>query len=111
MRLLIVLGIIFLLAAAGPAGEPAEATAFATEQTAATDTLRYRLTAGDALVVPLPGPEGATFRGLRMPALSWIVADSFGWRTLSGEAGREFVMIIRQTAAARDTLVLVVDVE
>jgi len=82
----------------------------ATGPAAPADTLRYTLTAGQTLVVPLPGPEGATFRPLRMPALSHLADRSFGWRTLPGEQGREYVLIERR-AARTDTLVLVVDVE
>jgi hypothetical protein len=111
MRLILVSTFVILLVAAGPAGAPAEATAPATERPVAADTLRFQLTAGDALVVPLPGPEGATFRGVRLPALSWIVDRSFGWRSLAGERGREYIKIARHHETRRDTLVLVVDVE
>jgi hypothetical protein len=74
------------------------------------DTLRYEVTAGDALVVPLPGAEDAVFRGIRLPALSWIVDRSFAWTTLPGEEGREYILIQRRTGARVDTLLLVVDV-
>lgn len=96
---------IVLLAAGGPAGQEYEATA-----PLAADTLRYELTAGQSLVVSLPGPDEAEFRGVRLPALSWIVDRSFGWRTLPAEEGREYVLIQRRTPARVDTLVLVVDV-
>lgn len=75
------------------------------------DTLRFKLTAGESLVVPLPGPEGAEFRGVRLPSLSWQVGESFGWRTLPGQVGTEYILIQRRVAARTDTLVLVVDVE
>lgn len=105
MRSLLVFGLVLLVAAIG-ADPPREATAPA----AAADTLRYELTAGRSLVVPLPGPDDATFRGVRVPSLSWVVDRSFGWRTLPGEIGREYILIQRRTQARIDTLVLVVDV-
>jgi hypothetical protein len=105
MRLFLALGIIVLLAAGSPAGQEYEAT-----PPLAADTLRYELTAGESLVVSLPGPDDAEFRGVRLPALSWIVDRSFGWRTLPGEEGREYVVILRRTETRTDTLVLVVDV-
>jgi hypothetical protein len=106
MRALLVLGLV-LIVAAFSADPPREATA----RTAAADTLRYELTAGQSLVVPLPGRDDASFRGVRLPALSLLVDRSFAWRTLPGETGREYILIQRRTAARTDTLVLVVDVE
>jgi hypothetical protein len=115
MRFALILGLVLPLAAtalAVPSGLP-EATA--SSAAAPADTLRFTLTAGETLVVPLT-PSNATFRGVRLPALSFIADRSFGWRTLPGERGREYVIIERRTpapggGARTDTLVLVVDVE
>lgn len=107
MRLLLTLALLAGLVAAGGAEPPREATPAAV----APDTLRFRVTPGQSLVVPLPGPEDAHFRGIRLPALSLLVERSFGWRTLPQEQGREYILIQRRTPARTDTLVLVVDVE
>ena len=101
------IGCLIFLTAARPSLPAAESTLPAV----AADTLRYELTAGESLVISLPGGEDATFHGIRLPSLSWIVGQSFGWRTLVGQEGREFVLIQRRTAARADTLVLVIDVE
>lgn len=106
MRLLPALGLLALLIAATPADRDFEATA----EVAAVDTLRYELTAGQSLVVPLPGPDDATFRGIRLPSLSYLADRSFGWRTIYGQEGREYILIQRRTETRTDTLVLAVDV-
>jgi hypothetical protein len=106
MRLLLTLALLVGLVAT--AGEPPHE---ATEAVAAPDTLRFTVTPGQPLVVSLPGPEDAQFRGVRLPALSWLVDRSFAWRTLPSEQGREYILIQRRTQTRTDTLVLVVDVE
>lgn len=107
MRWLFLIGCLMFLVAARPSS-PAVETTF---PTVATDTLRYEVTAGESLVISLPGGQDATYRGIRLPSLSWIVGESFGWRTLIGQEGREYILIQRSTPARTDTLVIVVDVE
>lgn len=107
MRLVLSLPVVMLalllLAAAPSAPTPAETTTQA-------DTLRYELTAGDALVVPLPGSENASFRMLHAPALTVIVGRSFGFRSLPGQSGRQEIHVERRDGSRTDTLVLVVNV-
>lgn len=107
MRVLLALGLVFLFLAAGPADRGDQAT----HRLASADTLRYTVTAGESLVVPLPGPEDATFRGIRLPSMSMLVDRSFGWRTMHGLEGREYVLIQRRVGERADTLVLAIDVE
>lgn len=94
---------ISLLAAAPAPPPPVEATVVQ------ADTLRYQLTAGDALVVSLPGSENATYRLLHAPALAVIVGRSFGFRTLPGQIGREEIHIERRDGSRTDRLILVVE--
>lgn len=101
---IILLGSVLVLAASGPPAEGTQASI-----AARADTLTYEVTAGSALVVSLPGPEDATFRGVRLPALAWLVDRSFAWNTLPGERGREYVVVQRRIGTRADTLVLVVD--
>ena len=108
-----------LLVAVAPA-ERAAASAWSPERTAAApisepvvaDTLRYQVRAGQPLLVSLPSRVGgreATYGVEVAPAMSWLVDRSFFWQTLASERG-EVAVVFRQTAAAEDVLVLLVEV-
>lgn len=86
------------------------------EQGAASrDSLQYQTTAGDVLIVDLPGEvtddDLVRYEPLRVPALSWLVSDSFFWRTRSGDAGSHR-LLFRATYqnAPPDTLAVSVEV-
>lgn len=102
MRLAPLLLLLSLLL--GAAAEPPRSAAPAP----VADTLRFAVSSGEALVLPLPA--GGSYRVLRAPALSWLVDRSFFWQTLPSERGREFVILERRRGDRTDTLVLVVDV-
>ena len=106
-----------LLAGAAPA-ERATAPASSPERSpgraagAVSDTLRYQVRAGQPLLVSLPARVGgreATYGVEVAPAMSWLVDRSFFWQTLASERG-EVAVVFRQTAAAEDVLVLLVEV-
>ena len=76
------------------------------------DTLRYQVRAGQPLLVSLPARVGgreATYGVESAPAMSWLVDRSFFWQTLASERG-EMTVVFRQSAAAEDVLVLLVEV-
>ena len=81
---------------------------------AASDTLRYRVQAGDPLIVALPAQvdgREATYRLLDAPALSWLVDRSFLWRTTPGERGQLPVLIERRAEGVPpETVVLLVEI-
>jgi hypothetical protein len=96
-------------AARGPwSPEPTETTA----ETAAGDTLRYQVRAGQPLLVALPSRAGgreAAYSVVSAPAMSWLVDRSFFWQTIPTERGL-MPVLFRQTAAEADTLVLLVEI-
>ena len=96
-----------------PALAGAESTPLDIAQPAA-DTLRYRVFAGEPLIVALPSQvdgREATYRLLEAPALSWLVDRSFLWRTTPGERGQLPILIERRTEGGlADTLVLLVEI-
>lgn len=80
---------------------------------AAADTLRLEVRSGEALIYNLPREErGQTVRYsiIHAPALSMVVENSFVWATLVGEVGWQAILLERDVAGRRDTLVMRVDV-
>lgn len=95
----------------GPASSP-ERTAVAAGGTAAGDTLRYQVRAGEPLLVALPpraGGREAAYSVVSAPAMSWLVDRSFFWQTIPTERG-VMPVLLRQTALSADTLVLLVEI-
>ena len=83
--------------------------------TAAVDSLQYTTQAGEVLIIDLPGEPGTEnlvrYALLRAPTLSWLVGDSFFWRTREKDAGlHELLFRATYSNAPPDTLVLQVDV-
>lgn len=105
MRLLPLLLLVVLLGA-----QTDDAPVPVSTSPAASDTLRYTLGSGEALVAALPGDAETTYEIVRAPALSWLVGRSFFWQTVPAERGREFVILTRDRDGRGDTLVLVIDV-
>ena len=109
-RLGIVVAVGALLLAFAPPERPVPVAPYA-EGTAASDTLRLAVRAGETLIAALPVAPGATYRAVDPPALSWLVGRSFMWRTLDRERGALDVHVVRERpGAARDTLVLRVEI-
>ena len=114
LRLGVLIGALALPAAASarPTAPP-PAPAWAGQHSAA-DTLRYRVRAGQTLIVALPPAVGgapARYEADRAPALSWLVDRSFMWRTLAQERGTLPVVLRRLVEGrAPETVVLLVEV-
>ena len=101
-----------LLQTSTPAGRSTRA---ALPDTAAADSLQYVTQAGEVLIIDLPGEPGAEnlvrYALLRAPALSWLVGDSFFWRTREKDAGlHELLFRATYSNAPPDTLSVQVDV-
>ena len=104
------------LAGAAMPTERTDGAAWSPERTAdeaaASDTLRYQVRAGQPLLVALPpraGGRDAAYSVVSAPAMSWLVDRSFFWQTLATERG-VMPVLLRQTAAEADTLVLLVEI-
>lgn len=82
------------------------------QPSAQSDTLHYQVRAGQTLLVPLPSRVGnveASYKIASAPAMSWLVDRSFMWRTIPTERGL-IAIVLEQTAASREELVLMVEV-
>lgn len=84
--------------------------------TTSSDTLIYRVRAGEVLIQGLPAEVSqvpvARYVLVEAPALSWLVDRSFFWRTLEEDRGRHAVRIAATfDAAPADTLTVQVVVE
>ena len=76
-----------------------------------SDTLRYEVRAGHALLVSLPprvGTSEASYSVVSAPAMSWLVDRSFLWQTIPAERG-VMPIVFRRTPGG-DDLVLMVEV-
>lgn len=79
------------------------------------DTLEHRVTAGDDLIVTLPGTLSnrsvTAYELVRAPALSWVVDRSLLWRTRPEDAGTH-ALLVEATFddAPSDTLTVLVEV-
>ena len=82
-------------------------------QPSAADTLRYEVTAGEPLIVALPGRVGGAevrYRVDEAPALSWLVDRSFYYRTVAGERGTLAVRLRRSGSGAETPVVLLITI-
>lgn len=112
MSLVRVAALALLGLAASATRADAAAPSQPTAPPAAADTLHYQVRAGQALLVALPtrvGNAEATYAVVSAPAMSWLVDRSFMWQTIPSERGL-MAVVLRQTAASAEELVLMVEV-